>query len=93
MADETDHVGDRFAKLAESYGADLRRWPAADRNAVEDLLAPDQVRKILAREEQLDARLDAYSVPGPSAALIGRIIAAAPQPGLLRSPCSRCTPR
>jgi hypothetical protein len=85
MADDRDHVRDRFAKLAETYGADLRRWPAGDQNAAENLLASDEVRTILAHEEQLDARLDTYSVPGPSAALIGRILAAAPQPRLLWS--------
>lgn len=87
MCDQGDDVGDRFAKLAATYGADPRRWPAADRNAVENLLASDQARAqaILAGENQLDARLDAYSVPGPSAALVGRILAAAPQPQLLWS--------
>jgi anti-sigma-K factor RskA len=84
-----DHYLDRerFTALAETYGADLRRWPVRERAAAEALLARDRTgaRAILSRHGDLDAQLDAYSVPAPSAALIARILATAPQPALLWS--------
>lgn len=87
MRDEHGMSADRFATLAEVCGADLRRWPAADRTAAKELLAGDRpdASAIVAREGRLDAWLDTYSVRAPSAALIGRVLAAAPQPALLLS--------
>lgn len=87
MGNEQQMVQERFALLARTYGGDLRRWPAAERAAADALLARNQAvsRAVLARETRLDGRLDAYFVPTPSAALVGRILAAAPQPALLWS--------
>lgn len=76
----------RFAALAEAYGADLRRWPAAERATAEALAAGDPAASaVLGRERRLDAWLDAYSIRAPSPALVGRVLAAAPQPALLWS--------
>ncbi len=87
MRDEQDAARERFAVLAQAYGGDLRRWPAADRAAAETLLARGQAdaHAVLGREGRLEAWLDTYSIPAPSAALVGRILAAAPQPALLWS--------
>lgn len=60
---------ERFAYLADAYGADLRRWPAQERGPAQALLDGGNG---LAREAQaeagwLDARLDshlAFSDPG-----------------------------
>lgn len=87
MQDEQDLTRDRFVALAAAYGADPRRWPAAERAAAEALLARDRADApaVLTPEGRLDAWLDAYAVPAPSAALIDRILASAPQPALLWS--------
>jgi hypothetical protein len=76
---------ERFAALAAAYGADLRRWPAAEREAARELQARSDllVRHALSREKALDHRLDSYAVPAPSAALYRAIVAAAPQPALI----------
>lgn len=85
MPDEPNMAWERFAALADSYGADLRRWPAVERAAAEALLAGDGPRAedILGRAERLDGLLDRYRAPAPSAALIGHVLATAPQPALL----------
>lgn len=83
-----EHVlsAERFATLAEAYGADLRRWPAALRAAAEARLADDpQARSVLADAARLDDLLEAHRVAAPDAALIGRVLAQAPQPGLIWS--------
>ena len=68
---------ERFAALAGSYGADLGRWPDAERAAARALLrARPDLEADLAREAELDAVLLAWRVPGPGAALAGRIAAA-----------------
>ena len=68
----------RITRLTAIYGADPRRWPVADSLDPEALseAGPD-VLNAIAREGRLDQRLDSYTVPKPSAALIGRILAAA----------------
>jgi len=70
---------ERFQMLAETYGADLARWPEAERAAaVVFAQARPEAAGILAVEQVLEARLDAYQVtPGP--ALRERVIAAAPR--------------
>lgn len=86
MTDEPGAAASRFAALADVYGADIRRWPAAERNAANSLLsANDGARAILTRAARLDSLLDQYRVAAPSSALSGRILATVPQPGLLWS--------
>lgn len=71
---------ERFAALAETYGADLRRWPEAEREAAKRLQAGGELaaRRALSRAADLDDLLDAYAVPAPSHALHGSIVASAP---------------
>ncbi|AHE53489.1 hypothetical protein [Sphingomonas sanxanigenens] len=79
-----EHIlsAERFATLAEAYGADLRRWPADLRAAAEAHLAVHpQSRGVLIDAARLDDLLAAYRVASPGAALIGRVLAHAPQSG------------
>jgi len=71
---------ERFHVLLDACGADLRRWPEAERDAARELLAtgPSALRAACAEAALLDRSLDAYEVIGPDAALIERIAAAAP---------------
>ena len=71
----------RFEALAEAYGADLRRWPTAERIAAEALMAaePQGARAVLAAAEHLDDWLAASPAPTPSFALRDAIAAAAPK--------------
>jgi hypothetical protein len=66
----------RFARLLEGRGADLVRWPAAERAAAEALLAGSPpARRLLAEARALDALLrDGLPSPDPDAA--GRVRAA-----------------
>jgi hypothetical protein len=76
---------ERFEALAEAYGGDVARWPEAEREAAAQLMAaePVRVRGILARADDLDAALAAFSAPRAASGLVNRIVAAAPRP---RSP-------
>jgi transposase len=72
---------ERFEDLAGTYGADLRRWPEAERAWAERLLAhAPELRSVLDEAAALDALLDASPAPWPSQALRDRVIAAAPRP-------------
>lgn len=71
---------ERLHELADAYGADLRRWPASERAFAESLIAADpSLKAVLDEAAALDALLDAAPKPVPSAALIARILAAAPR--------------
>jgi len=72
---------ERFRDLAEAWGGDLDRWPAAERDQARAFLAvsPDAAQA-LAEARGLDAALDAWRPPEASAALRERIIASAPAP-------------
>lgn len=78
----------RFEALAEAYGADLRRWPAAERDAADALMAaqPQAARALLSAAEGLDDLLAASRPPAPSQALRQAILAAAPKPRRARNP-------
>jgi hypothetical protein len=78
---------DRFRVLLDSCGADLRRWPAAERDAARALLASDPaaLRAAHAEAALLDRDLDAHEVAAPAAALIDRIAGAAAAAGRTRS--------
>ena len=70
---------ERFRALLDSCGADLRRWPEAERDAARALLASDLAGLRVAHAEaaRLDRDLDAHEIAAPGAALIERIAAAA----------------
>lgn len=82
MPDEPSLPPARFAALADIYGADRRRWPAAERLAAAACPAGDA---ILAKAGAVDRFLDGYAVATPSAAMIGQILASAHYPRRLRS--------
>ena len=73
---------ERFETLAEAFGGDVARWPQVERDAAAALMAarPAVVREILARAEDLDAALAAFSPPRAASGLMDRIIATAPTP-------------
>lgn len=73
---------ERFEDLAETYGGEIARWPEGEREAARALLAahPERLGSALAAAAQLDRLLDLAPAQGPDAALLGRLIAAAPQP-------------
>lgn len=77
----------RFEALAEAYGADLRRWPAAERDAADALMAaePEPARAILAEAEGVDDLLAASRPPLVSQALRDAVLAGAPRPRPRRS--------
>lgn len=66
---------ERFAALAEAYGAAIERWPVGERAAAQAMANGAAARAILARAQDLDRLLDSYRVPAPSSALAGRILA------------------
>lgn len=70
----------RFAALAAAYGSDLERWPAAERqDAAAFRRHAPEASALLEAEAALDAALMAWTVPGPGAALVAQITAAAQQ--------------
>lgn len=73
---------ERFADLAEVYGGDVARWPEAERETARALLASQPVRleTVLAQATRLDRLLDLAPAQSVDSALLGRLIAAAPQP-------------
>jgi hypothetical protein len=72
---------ERFLQLASAYGADLARWPEAERAAAAAVLArrPDIAVAVLAAERDLEAALARYAPPDPGPALRQRVIGAAPR--------------
>jgi ferric-dicitrate binding protein FerR (iron transport regulator) len=56
---------ERFSACAEAYGADVRRWPAADRALHARCAATEAGAAILAAAARTDAFLDAWA-PAPS---------------------------
>ena len=73
---------ERFEDLAHTYGGEIARWPEGEREAARALLAENAARlsPVLADAAQLDRLLDLAPAQRPDAALLGRLIAAAPQP-------------
>jgi hypothetical protein len=71
----------RFEALLDAYGAEPRRWPE-DRRAWAEALLARSPAAVSARDEaaRLDLLLDAADTEGASAALMGRVLAAAPAP-------------
>jgi len=72
----------RFEALAETYGGDVSRWPAQVREAAAVLMAaePGFTGPVLASAAALDEALATWRTAPAGAALIGRVLAGAPQP-------------
>lgn len=68
---------ERFRALLESYGADLERWPEAERAAAHALLAHTrpELEQLLAEARSLDRWLDSHAVIAPGPALVDRVVA------------------
>jgi hypothetical protein len=73
---------ERFAQLAEIHGGDTARWPEACREAARASLVadPETLGPILAEAAHLDRLLDLAPAGAVNAALLGHLIATAPQP-------------
>jgi hypothetical protein len=71
----------RFQALAEAYGGEIARWPEGEREAARALLAsdPTPLASVLAEASQVDRLLDLAPAQAVDAALLGRLITAAPQ--------------
>ncbi len=71
---------ERFAALAEAYGADINRWPDADRGAARVLAATDaESQATLRAAELLDRALLAAPTYAASRDLFDRVVAEAPR--------------
>lgn len=69
---------ERFIALAAAYGGSIDRWPEAERDAARACLAAHpEVGEALDAEAALDSTLALWTVPGPGAAVAGRIVASA----------------
>ena len=71
---------ERFEDLAEIYGGEIARWPEGDREAARALLVAhaERLSPVLAAASQLDRLLDLAPAQAVDAALLGRLITAAP---------------
>lgn len=69
----------RMKALADAYGGDPRRWPAAEALAAQAWAAdrPDEAARLLFDARQTDAALDASARPMVSQALRDRVLAQA----------------
>lgn len=66
---------DAFEALAEAYGGDIARWPAAAQTAARALAAADsRAERALSEAAALDAIIAADSAPQVSAALTSRVL-------------------
>jgi hypothetical protein len=74
---------ERFEALAEAFGGDVARWPAAEREAAAVLMAArtDWAQSVLGRAGEVDTALYAYAPPQASVGLADRIAATGPRPG------------
>ena len=85
MSENTTITAARFAALLEAYGADIARWPHAERLAAHAYAetAPEAAQ-LLAEARTVDALLAAIPQPRPSrrleAAILAQIHAVAPFP-------------
>ncbi len=65
---------ERFRVLLAAYGAEPEHWPAAEReDALAFSTAHAWAREAMEAEARLDAALASWRVPGPGAALAGRV--------------------
>src|SRR5471032_2880442 len=70
---------ERFHQLADAYGAELRRWPSAERTGAQALLDSGNAQALatLHQARLLDRLLDSHQVPAASPALVRSIVASA----------------
>jgi hypothetical protein len=65
----------RFARLVEAYGADPKRWPAAEREPAQILVSSNAAaQRLLAEARALDLALSSSPPPAISAALERRLL-------------------
>ena len=71
---------ERFVHLADAYGADLHRWPAAEQASAQTLLESGSslARKAWDEARWLDAQLDSHPLELADSALVLRIRQSAP---------------
>ncbi len=71
----------RFTELAEAYGGDLQRWPSAERDSAQALLASGDstLNAVLRQASWLDEQLDRHPLPAVSPQLARQIVADATQ--------------
>jgi hypothetical protein len=71
---------EKFQELAQAYGGEIARWPAALRDEAALLAAsePEFARAVLSREAALDAALDELALVPARTELFERIVADAP---------------
>ena len=68
----------RFSELLDAYGADLQRWPAAERGPAQAWLsASPESRSLRLQAALLDEALDQYTLAPPAAALRKSLLGAA----------------
>jgi hypothetical protein len=67
----------RFTELAQAYGGDLQRWPGAERDAAQALLASGDstLNAVLREASWLDGQLDSHQLPAVSPQLVRQIVA------------------
>ncbi|WP_447649997.1 hypothetical protein [Pseudomonas abietaniphila] len=70
---------ERFVHLADAYGADLKHWPAAEREDARALIKRGDPQAINALQQAswLDRRLDNHPVAAPDQLLIREVVASA----------------
>ncbi|MDR6293844.1 MULTISPECIES: hypothetical protein [Inquilinus] len=72
---------DRFLDLLDRHGPVIDRWPGPDQDGAEALLAQSApARSAMADARAVATALNDLRVAPPSAALLGRILDAAPRP-------------
>ncbi|QCP50834.1 hypothetical protein FAZ95_17755 [Trinickia violacea] len=71
---------ERFQAIVEAYGADSRRWPAAERASAQAWAERhrQEADALMADSAWLDACLASDPAPQPSDALVARVVALAP---------------
>jgi hypothetical protein len=70
---------ERFERLLDAYGAEARRWPAAEREAAAAFAATAEGQAAMAEARELEMLLDAAPALQPSHDLRSRVLAAAPR--------------
>jgi hypothetical protein len=70
---------ERFAHLANAYGADLQRWPSTEQADAQALLARGDANALdaLHQARMLDSLLDSHQVAAPNPGLAQQIAASA----------------
>jgi hypothetical protein len=70
---------ERFAHLADAYGADLKHWPEAEREDARTLIARGDTRVLVALDQAawLDQQLDTHHAAQPDVRLIQQVVASA----------------